>query len=97
MGKPTFPDQQQDLQNAAEHSLARECDGNVKFPGLSVEADLRRIGCRDGVRVGLGVSTPYFGVCDHPSACLWSGYRLTRPLKMISPSFRSEQKANMLG
>jgi hypothetical protein len=32
MGKLTFPDQQQDLQNAAEHSVASEYDGNVKFP-----------------------------------------------------------------
>ena len=38
MGKPTFPDQQQDLQNAAEFSLASDCDGSVKFPRRAVEA-----------------------------------------------------------
>lgn len=32
VGKLTFPDQQQDLQNAAGFSLASECDGNVNFP-----------------------------------------------------------------
>jgi hypothetical protein len=31
VGKPTFPDQQLDLQNAANHSLTDQCDGNVKF------------------------------------------------------------------
>jgi hypothetical protein len=31
MARLTFPDQQQDLQNAAGFSLASECDGNVKF------------------------------------------------------------------
>jgi len=56
MARLTFPDQQQDLQNAAKHSLARECDGDVKFPGLSVEADLRRFGCREWVQVGWCVS-----------------------------------------
>jgi hypothetical protein len=30
MARLTFPDQQQDLQNAAEHSVASECDGDVK-------------------------------------------------------------------
>ncbi len=30
VGKPTFPDQQQDLQNAAETSVTSECDGSVK-------------------------------------------------------------------
>jgi len=32
MARLTFPDQQQDLQNAAGFSLASECDGSVKFP-----------------------------------------------------------------
>ena len=32
LGKPTFPDRQQDLQNAAGFSLASECDGSVSFP-----------------------------------------------------------------
>lgn len=35
MGKLTFPDQQQDLQNAADGSLAIECDRNVKFPNVA--------------------------------------------------------------
>ena len=39
LGKPTFPDRQQDLQNAAGFSLASECDGSVKFARLVVEAD----------------------------------------------------------
>jgi len=39
MGKLTFPDQQQDLQNAADYTIASECDGSVKFPRLAVEAD----------------------------------------------------------
>jgi len=30
MARLTFPDQQQDLQNAAGHSLAGECDWGVK-------------------------------------------------------------------
>ena len=50
MGKPTFPDQQQDLQNAAEHSLASECDGDVKFPRLPVEADSGAIWLPQGFR-----------------------------------------------
>ena len=37
--KLTLPDQQQDLQNAAEVSVASECDGSVKVPRLPVEAD----------------------------------------------------------
>ena len=37
--KLTFPDQQQDLQNAAEFSLASECDGSVKFARQAEEAD----------------------------------------------------------
>ena len=32
MARLTFPDQQQDLQNAADFGLASECDGDVKFP-----------------------------------------------------------------
>jgi len=36
MARLTFPDQQQDLQNAAENSVASECDGSVKFPRLMV-------------------------------------------------------------
>jgi hypothetical protein len=39
MGKPTFPDQQQDLQNAADSRIASECDGSVKFAGLAVGTD----------------------------------------------------------
>jgi hypothetical protein len=35
MGKPTFPDQQQDLQNAADYRIASKCDGSVKFPKLT--------------------------------------------------------------
>jgi hypothetical protein len=31
MGKPTFPDQQQDLQNAASYKVTGQCDGSVKF------------------------------------------------------------------
>jgi hypothetical protein len=31
MARLTFPDQQQDLQNAADFGLASECDGDVKF------------------------------------------------------------------
>ena len=31
MARLTFPDQQQDLQNAASASLASKCDGSVKF------------------------------------------------------------------
>lgn len=30
VGKPTFPDRQQDLQNAADASVTNECDGSVK-------------------------------------------------------------------
>jgi hypothetical protein len=36
MARLTFPDQQQDLQNAAGFSLASECDGSVKFARLVV-------------------------------------------------------------
>lgn len=56
VGKPTFPDQQQDLQNAADFSLASECDGSVKFGRLAVEANSRAIGLPEGVWGGCGVS-----------------------------------------
>jgi len=52
--KLTFPDQQQDLQNAAEHSLASECDGDVKFPRLPVEADSGAIWLPGGVQGRMG-------------------------------------------
>jgi hypothetical protein len=56
VGKPTFPDQQQDLQNAADASLAIEYDRSVKFAELVVGWILRRFGCWEEVRVGWGVS-----------------------------------------
>ena len=56
VGKLTFPDQQQDLQNAADFSLASECDGSVKFARQAEEADSGAIRLPDGVRVGWGVS-----------------------------------------
>jgi len=37
----TFPDQQQNLQNAAHYSLASECDGNVKFPHVCAVPAIR--------------------------------------------------------
>jgi hypothetical protein len=43
MARLTFPDQQQDLQNAADFSLASERDGSVKFARLVVEIDSRAI------------------------------------------------------
>jgi hypothetical protein len=55
VGKLTFPDQQQDLQNAAEFSLASECDRGVKVPRLPVEADWGG-SLPGGVQVGWGVS-----------------------------------------
>jgi len=36
MARLTFPDQQQDLQNAAGFTVATECDGSVKFARLVV-------------------------------------------------------------
>ena len=65
VGKPTFPDQQQDLQNAAESSLAIECDGSVKFARLVVEVDSAGFGRPEGFRRlerfrGAG------SLCDHP-------------------------------
>ena len=56
MARLTFPDQQQDLQNAAGFSLASECDESVKFARQAVEADSGGIRLPDGVRVGWGVS-----------------------------------------
>jgi hypothetical protein len=56
MGKPTFPDQQQDSQNAAGHRIAGECNGSVKFPGLAVEADAGAVLTAGRVQVGWGVS-----------------------------------------
>jgi hypothetical protein len=56
MARLTFPDQQQDLQNAADFSLASECDGSVKVPRLPMEADSGAIRLPDGVQVGWGVS-----------------------------------------
>jgi hypothetical protein len=50
--KLTFPDQQQDLQNAAEFSLASECDGSVKFARQAEEADSGAIRLPDRVWVG---------------------------------------------
>jgi hypothetical protein len=35
----TFPDQQQDVQNAADSSVTSECDESVKFRQMVVEAD----------------------------------------------------------
>jgi hypothetical protein len=52
MARLTFPDQQQDLQNAADYRIASECDGSVKFPRLAVETNSRAIRLPDGVRVG---------------------------------------------
>lgn len=48
MGKLTFPDQQQDLQNAAAFSVASECDGSVKFLRLVVEVDSAGFGRPEG-------------------------------------------------
>lgn len=56
MARLTFPDQQQDLQNAANASLAIECDGSVKFARLVTEADSTAFRLLGGVRVGSGVS-----------------------------------------
>jgi len=56
MARLTFPDQQQDLQNAAGFSLASECDGSVKFAKLLRKPILRRFGCRAGVWGGWSVS-----------------------------------------
>jgi hypothetical protein len=56
VGKPAFPDQQQDLQNAAHFSVASECDGSVKFPRRAVKADSTLIWLKDRVLVGWGVS-----------------------------------------
>jgi hypothetical protein len=56
VGKPTFPDRQQDLQSAAGDRVTGECDRSVTFLGLAVEARSTAIWCRDGVRVGWGVS-----------------------------------------
>jgi hypothetical protein len=53
--KPTFPDQQQDLQNAAEHSVASECDRSVKFPRRAVETDSEAIWLPGMVQVGESV------------------------------------------
>lgn len=55
MARLTFPDQQQDLQNAAGFSLASECDGSVKFARQAVEADFGRL-ATGGLQVGYGVS-----------------------------------------
>ena len=41
MARLTFPDQQQDLQNAANASLASECGGSVKFR-TRLEAEKQR-------------------------------------------------------
>ena len=62
VGKLTFPDQQQDLQNAANLSLTYECDGGVKvFGGFGVNADSGAFRLPDGVRGRIGRST---GVCS---------------------------------
>jgi hypothetical protein len=57
--KLTFPDQQQDLQNAAEFSLASECGGSVKFARQAEEADSGAIRLPDGVWVGW-----WFQMCE---------------------------------
>jgi len=63
--KLTFPDQQQDLQNAAEFSLASECDGSVKSARQAEEADSGAIRMPDGVWVGGCVSDVENSLCDH--------------------------------
>jgi hypothetical protein len=60
-GKPTFPDQQQDLQNAAESGLAIECDGSVKLARLVVEVDSAGFGHPEGFR-----ATGAFERCGQP-------------------------------
>jgi len=56
MARLTFPDQQQDLQNAAGFSVAIECDESVKFSRLVVEADSGAIRLPGRVQVGSRVS-----------------------------------------
>jgi hypothetical protein len=64
LGKPTFPDQQQDLQNAADFSLASECDGSVKFARLGVKVDSEGLWSPGGVWVGWAVSDVENSLCD---------------------------------
>jgi hypothetical protein len=52
VGKLTFPDQQQDLQNAAEQSLTKKYNGGVNFPRLAEDADFAPNWLPHGVRVG---------------------------------------------
>lgn len=56
VGKPTFPDQQHDLQNAAGFSLAIECEWSVKFARLGVKVDSAGFWSPGGVWVGWSVS-----------------------------------------
>jgi hypothetical protein len=63
VGKPTFPDQQQDLQNAAESRVTSECDGSVKFLQTRLESRSGAFRLPDGVQVGLGISQVREGFC----------------------------------
>ena len=99
MGKPTFPDQQQDLQNAAAFSVASECDGSVTFGKLAVEAYSGRFGCPDGVWVGWGVSqvqAAFVTTLAVPSSLrLWDGSGLIYPVThrcLASSSFRARSR-----
>ncbi len=85
LGKPTFPDQQQDLQNAAGFSLASECDGSVKFARLVVETDSGAIWLTEVDWVGWGVSQVKNSLCDHTSD---RARESLRSLKSSNRSFR---------
>jgi hypothetical protein len=67
MARLTFPDQQQDLQNAAESSLATECDGSVKSPRRAVEADSGTIWLPDRGSGRVGRFRGAGSLCDHHS------------------------------
>jgi hypothetical protein len=75
MARLTFPDQQQDSQNAAGDRIAGECDGSVKFARLVVETDSGAIWLPDGVRAGTGVSEARAAFVTNPATGYWEPLR----------------------
>lgn len=98
VGKLTFPDQQQDLQNAADSRVTGGCDRSVKFPGLVVEADSRSFWLPDRVWVGWGVSDLENSLCDQLGWALPTGleYNEEADHNSLHIEIQSRDKPNVL-
>jgi hypothetical protein len=66
VGRLTFPDQQQDLQNAADSSVTSECDGSVKFRQTRRESRFWADSAAGSGSGRLGRFRGAGSLCDHP-------------------------------